>query len=62
MGPFLLSKPGTPSCIIDRLSASPICPNLADGLHLESEEFLDEATELVWRFVYRKDRASRRPR
>ena len=27
--------------------------------YLESEEFVDEATELLWRFVYRADKAQR---
>ncbi len=28
--------------------------------YLDSEEFFDEATELLWRFVYRKDQSKRR--
>ncbi len=27
--------------------------------YLESEEFVDEATELLWRFVYRADKSQR---
>ena len=27
--------------------------------YLDSEEFVDEASELLWRFVYRADKAQR---
>ena len=30
--------------------------------YLDSEDFVDEVTELLWRFVYREDRSQRRGR